>query len=49
MVDEHGGVQLSAHVAEGRWGREGVRRTSGDVVSWVQAALWESRVAVVET
>ena len=49
VVDEHGGVQLLAHVAVGWWGREGVRRTSGDVVSWVQAASWESRVAVVET
>lgn len=49
VVDEHGGVQLSAHMAEGWWGREGVRHTSGDVVSWVRAASWESRVAVVET
>ena len=28
---------------------ERVRRTSGDVVPWVGAASWESRVAVDET
>ena len=49
VVDEHGGVQLSAHAAEGWWGHEGVRRMSGDVVFWVRAASWESRVVVVET
>ena len=40
-----------AHKGRGAVWLRGMRRTSGDVVPWVGAASWESRVgvAVVET
>ena len=35
--------------AEGHWAKRGEPQVGGRVVSWVRAASWESRVAMVET
>ena len=35
--------------AEGQWAERGEPQVRGCVVSWVLAASWELRVAVVET